>query len=93
MRNLIIAKITDMLMTSREYGRYLSDYNGYGLMRHNEILASLERANDSILLSLYDRMKAGSDIVPCAVDEDGCHCNVLVSGMYGAILEDGTLHT
>lgn len=93
MRDLIISKICDMLLQSEYYGDYVRGFGEYAQKRHAEILASLERANDRILLSLYSKILLDMNIVPCAVDSDGNYADVYVNYGYGGMVSDGTVHT
>lgn len=93
MRNLIIAKITDLLLNSEYYGDYIRDHGQYARIRHAEIVAGLARANDAILLSLYSKLLQDVSVIPCSVDEDGNYVDVYINHGYGLMVEDGSIHT
>jgi hypothetical protein len=93
MRQLITAKIIEMLLNSNHYGKYISGYGSYTATRHKEIVSSLERANDSILLSIYTWMISGNELIPCSVDQDGKYADVKIGHLYGGMDDQGNIHT
>jgi hypothetical protein len=93
MRELIINRITDFLSESKEYAIYINGYGDYASKRHDEVVASLQRLTDQMLLSLYTRMIQGSDIIPCSVDADGRYADIRIKGIYGGMIDDGSIHT
>ncbi len=93
MRKLMIQKITEMLLESTYYADYIHGYGDYARTRHAEIIASLDRANDAILLSFYARLLQGIDVIPCSVDKDGNYADVHINHGYGGMIADGSIHT
>mgnify|MGYP006270762599 CR=1 FL=1 len=93
MRKLIIAKINEMLLQSDYYADYLHDCGEYQRTRHSEIISSLERANDKILLSFYTKLSQGIDVVPCSIDKDGSYADVYINRGYGGMDSQGNIHT
>lgn len=93
MRDLIINKIATLLLQSEYYGDYIRGFGEYAPTRHAEIVSSLSRANDSILLSLYTKLLLDVNVVPCSVDSDGQYADVFINYGYGGMVADGSIHT
>lgn len=93
MRDLIIEELRDMYRESKSYADYITEsHNPWD--RHHEILHSLERACDRILLTLYRKAIQGEDLFPVSVDKDGRYADILFYGrIYGGMTEAGSTHT
>ena len=61
--------------------------------RHNEVLKSLELISDTMLLSVYRRITRGDEVIPCKADTSGNYLYLLSNGLWGKMLDDGSVHT
>ena len=95
-RDTLINRIASHLLTSQHYADFLHavcDKRGDDVIaEHTKIVEGINRANDAIILSVYDAIMQGRDIIPYHVHPSGNYCDVRIGRHYGGIVDDGSIH-
>lgn len=95
MREIIEARVISALHQHKPQIDYWLEWTSDSV--RSEVIGYCEthvrRLSDLMLITLYDQLRDGKDIVLCHVDDDGNFANVKINGAYGGMIADGSIHT
>lgn len=94
MRTLIENRVIKLLFNNCAVIDYASNISTNELDRlQTNIFTIVQSINDKMLFSLFIRLSNKDQILPLSIDDDGNYLALKINDFFGAMIEDGSIHT